>query len=759
MLRNVFSVDELRSHARRRRNSVEFKSVSKNEAEPFLEQGWRRYRDGATTVRLARDKTRSAWLEDRVWSLLYQLGFEHLSGEGGAELSVDPKHEEGAYNQLDVVGLDPEVAVAIECKSAESPRRYGDFQKDLAKHSLIRQRFANAVSSQFPAPNKRVSVVLMFTWDLILSENDAQRAKTENVVLLNEKDLGYYELLAGHLGQAAKYQFFADMLPGKRVYGLELKIPALQSKLGKYTCYTFSITPEYLLKIAYVSHRAKGKATDVDTYQRMMKKSRLKKIREYIDANGIFPTNIVINLEGKKHVNFEPWRQVGGPEGAKHGTLILTPSYRSAWIIDGQHRLFAYSGHPKAKTGHLSVLAFEGLPASKQAQLFIDINHEQKSVKRSLLQELYAELNWDAEDDDKRVNAITSKAVQALNEDKESALHQRILLADETRTETRCITLENLFRALNQPGMFVVKKGVEYGPLWTGDNDTTLRRVIEVVNGWFKLIWDANTDWWSLGAAEGGGLAMNNGVSVSMAILRSIFQYLTEKKHLKLIQLSNTELLRVLHPYGEALAEHLASYSEDQRRDFRVGARGDQGQTATRRKCEKALNEKFPDFEPPGLMEALKAQEAKTNEQAYSLILVLEKKLHAFVIDSLKLEFGDDEAEPWWYSGVPETVRKKATMRHEEEKGKGKKEQYLDLIDLRTIALNNWALFQKSLGFGKSGNKEAKTDWIHKLNELRKIVMHGAKQQTVSFEQLAQLREYEQTLNEKLVDESEDTDD
>jgi len=52
----------------------------------------------------------------------------------------------------------------------------------------------------------------------------------------------------------------------------------------------------------------------------------------------------------------------------------MQPSYKSAWIIDGQHRLFSYSGHPKASKGLLSVLAFEGLPPSKQAELFIDIN-------------------------------------------------------------------------------------------------------------------------------------------------------------------------------------------------------------------------------------------------------------------------------------------------------------------------------------------------------------------------------------------------
>lgn len=693
---------------------------------------------------------RSLLLEDRVWSLLYRLGFDYLSGDGGAQLTQDPKGENSPYNQIDVVGLDPEVALAVECKSAEQPRRFSEFQKDLAKHVLTRQRFGASVSNQFPIPHKRVALTVMFTWDLILTETDEERAKNENVVLLNEKDLHYYEQLASHLGPAAKYQFFADMLPGRRIHGLEIRVPALQSRLGKYTCYTFSISPEYLLKIAYVSHRAKGKATDVNTYQRMIKKSRLKKIREYIDQNGIFPTNIVVSLEGKRHANFEPWASDGGKEVAKHGLLILTPSYRCAWIIDGQHRLFGYSGHEKAKTSHLSVLAFEGLPASKQAQLFIDINHEQKSVKRSLLQELYAELNWDAEDEDKRVSAIVSKAVQILNEDKESPFYLRILFADEARTEARCITLESFFRILNQPGIFTVKKGVEYGPLWTDNNETTLKRAVQVTKGWFGFIREAVPDWWQLGAAEGGGLSMNDGVTVCMGVLRSVFQHLADEKHLRLIQMSNAEVLDVLRRYGEALGQFLAGYSAAQRAGFRAGARGNQGLTATRRKCEKALNAVFPDFEPPGLMEDLKLQEARTNDEAYRLITQLEQTLHESIIDSLKLEYGDDESDPWWYQGVQEQIRKKATMRLEEDQGKGKKEQYLDLIDFRTIAVNNWSLFQDSLAFGKSGNKEAKTAWIQKLNEMRKIVMHPAKQQAITFEQLAQLREYQETLTQNL---------
>ena len=483
----------------------------------------------------------------------------------------------------------------------------------------MRERFANATNSQFPQEHKRVPVLAMFTWGLILSENDVERAKEQKIALLNEHDLHYYEQLVAHLGPAAKYQFFADMLPGRQIHGLGLTIPALEAKIGRYTCYSFSITPAYLLKIAYVSHRAKGKATDVDTYQRMIKKSRLKKIREYITQNGIFPTNIVVSLEGRRSVRFEPREQHGGPEGARYGTLHLKPAYRSAWIIDGQHRLLAYSGHERATTSHLSVLAFVNLPASQQAQLFIDINHEQKSVKRSLLQELYAELNWDADDEDKRIGAIVSKAIRALNEQADSPFKGRILLTDDARTPLRCISLSSIFGALVQSGVFVVKKGVEYGPLWAGDNDKTLGRSLKVIKAWFEWLQAESAGWWELGASEGGGLAMNDGVTVCTGVLRSVFQHLSAKG-LNPIQLSDGELMGALEPYGLALGAYFGAFSLGERQSFRSGSRGNQGQTASRRRCEKALHDKFPDFQPPGLTEYLNLEAARTNEEAYAII-------------------------------------------------------------------------------------------------------------------------------------------
>src|SRR3972149_1919887 len=321
MLDNIDIVDNLRGLARAKGRDYETKTVHPAIVEELLSKGWSEDKKNKRSVRLIRKKSHNAHLEDRVWSLLYRMGFGHLSGEGGATLLVNPKEADSPKTQIDVVGIDDEIAVAIECKSTEKPSRRPQFQEELGKHTLIRERFSNSVNKQYAAPFKRQVVLAMFISNISLSENDKARAKEANVMLFEEQDLNYYESLVSHLGPAAKYQFLADMLPGKPIPGLAIRVPAIKTKMGGSNCYTFSISPEYLLKISYVSHRSKGKASDVDTYQRMLRKSRLNQIRQYISNDGIFPTSIVVNLDGKR-LQFERIHQKTDPKTDQGSGLL-----------------------------------------------------------------------------------------------------------------------------------------------------------------------------------------------------------------------------------------------------------------------------------------------------------------------------------------------------------------------------------------------------------------------------------------------------
>jgi DNA sulfur modification protein DndB len=762
MLANIGKIEDLRSLARSKARNFETKSVHPKLVDEYVSYGWTIDKEHSTSVRLRKGKQHGTYLEDRVWSLFYKMGFTHLSGNGGGKLYISPKENNSPKNQIDVVAIDDEVAIAIECKSADQYSRRPQFQDELGKFSLIRERFINTINSQYPG-RKRQVVLAMFTSKIALSDkSDKERAREAKIMLFDNTDLEYYECLVHHLGPAAKYQLLSDMLPGKTIPGLEIKVPAIRTKMGGAYCYTFSISPEYLLKIAYVSHRSKGKASDINTYQRMLNRKRLSDIAEYIQEDGIFPTNIVINIE-KNRLNFHRIQQDAdpkrNPDSGLLGWLDIRPTYKSAWIIDGQHRLFAYSGHERAAQSLVSVLAFEGLLPSTQAELFVDINSRQKRVPPSLLQELYAEMHWDSENPEERVRAIISKAIQELEADPESPFFKKILKADADADDLCCITLSSIFGAVNKADFYISGKKhgsiIEYGPLWAGDNEATLKRTVYILRNWFNTIRLKAQDWWDKGKGSGGGLAMNDGIICCINVLRSVFQHLDTTNH-KLIHLDNEDLFNLTKKYAEILGDYYASLSEEERKRFR-DLRAIQGQTTRTRRCQKAIHDRIPSFSPQGLDKFLQEEKSETNKKGKEIIDYIEITLQKLIIEELMREYGTQETE-WWILGIPKTVRTKAAKLFEDDDARrGGKEHYFDLIDYRDIAVKNWSMFESLLAYGKAGNKDKRTSWMNFINEKRKIVAHSTSGVTLSIDDLNQLEEYKNWLDNRIIGSKEDS--
>lgn len=743
MIENVKKREELLGFARQQSREFEIKSVPKAEVNDEIEKGWNVERKNKHSFRMKRTKKKSDLLESRVWTLMYKMGFDFLSGDGGALLSTSKDSDNGPKSQLDVVAVDDDIAVYVECKSSERKKKDTTFSEKLAKHSSNRKAFADSIGRQFKRPLKRFTSAIMFTWDIILRENDIQRAKEQNVLLFEERDLLYFEALVKHLGPAARYQFLCEVARGHRIPGLKIRIPTIRAKMGDFVCYNFSIRPDYLLKIAYVAHRSKKRAIDVDAYQRMVSKNRLKKIAEYIEDDGIFPTNIVVNIENEKHLQFDLGKNEGDEEGAKFGWLSLTPSYGVAWIIDGQHRLYAYSGHQRASSSFVNVLAFAGLAESKQAQLFVDINSEQKRVKRSLLVELNVKLKWDDPEDEKRAGAIASKVGIMLDEDEDSPLKDRVIFSDVKKTDKRCVTLTSIVAALEKRGFFihVKKKGLtEYGPFWRDDNLNTLKRTTRIIKFWLGTIASVAEEWWDLGSGEGGGLAMNNGVTICLNVLGSVFEHL--RKTYELRPMDDDEVCELLQKYAEALGVYLNTMSNDEKTSFRA-LQGAAGQGYGTRQCQEALHRTYSDFEPPGLRNWIARKLANNNEKAKQIVDWIEESLKEVILDVLRSEYGESEQQ-WWFKGIPKIVRTKVDNRINDSDGKaGRRDQNFDLIHYREIAKYNWKLLADLLGYGKkNASKDKQTGWMHEINFVRSIFSHKSKGEDVSFEQLAMLRKY-----------------
>src|SRR6266478_4297825 len=202
MLSNINPIADLASLARAKARAFETKTVGLAAAEQMLAEGWEIDKKNKKSIRLRKAKPHDVLLEDSLSS------------------------------QIDVIAIDDEVALAVECKSAEKSVKRAQFQQELGKHALIRERFTASVRSQFSVNHKRQTVLAMCLGNSILSDNDKARAKDANIIVFDEYDLTYYESLASHIGPAAKYQLLAEMLPGKTVPGLAIRLPAIRSKMG-----------------------------------------------------------------------------------------------------------------------------------------------------------------------------------------------------------------------------------------------------------------------------------------------------------------------------------------------------------------------------------------------------------------------------------------------------------------------------------------------------------------------------------------------
>lgn len=178
----------------------------------------------------------------------------------------------------------------------------------------------------------------------------ANAHKKANIKVIDDSMVDYYYELSKHFGHSSKYQFLADMFPGMDIPDLLEPLPAIKGKMGKTVFYSFVVEPIKLLKIAYIAHRARTNEESMKTYQRMANRKRLEKIAKYIhEKAGLFPTSIVLNIETKKPLKFETAVGMAG-KNAVLGKLYLPNKYKTAWIIDGQHRLFAYSDLKEAET-------------------------------------------------------------------------------------------------------------------------------------------------------------------------------------------------------------------------------------------------------------------------------------------------------------------------------------------------------------------------------------------------------------------------
>ena len=251
----------------------------------------------------------------------------------------------------------------------------------------------------------------------------------------------------------------------------------------------------------------------MQTYQRLIKKERLKAIREFVNQGGYFPNSLIVSINSDKGVKFD----LGSPKvegvNSKIGILHLPQNYQSVYVIDGQHRLYGYSETKWADKNSIPVVAFVNLPGEEQVKMFMDINQNQKPVSKALRNTLNIDLLWDSPLFYQRNEALMLHIGQSLGEDPSSPLYGRVVIGEDTQSGKRCITLEYIKEAIKQSNFLSTYKRksneeLTVGPFSKENNDKTFDLLYAFLKKGFQYVKDNCRTEWDKG--QEGFLTINN---------------------------------------------------------------------------------------------------------------------------------------------------------------------------------------------------------------------------------------------------------
>lgn len=734
---------------RRRRSAVNERSVQPSDVNALLAEGWRVSRTGKRVVRLKREKPHDQVLEDRAWCLLHLMGYEKLN-EHSIKIGFQDTAGASRSKQIDAFALDSETAIIVECKSrADRGRR--SFQKDISETADLQNFVRQCIFKHYSEKLKPKIIWLYITHNIIWSESDIEKARDCGIYIITENEINYFETFIKHLGPAGRYQIIGEFLKGQKIPAIGgTKIPAIRGMLGGQKFYSFVISARHLLKIAFVNHQALNHPDGRPAYQRMISSSRIKEIGEFISKKGgFFPTNILINFVDSPRFDLISNKE-NTDANTKFGWLTLPSVYRSAWIIDGQHRLYGYSGlDEKYLDQSLFILAFEKMDSFKEADLFITINHKQKSVPKGLLVALLADLRMGDADPKTALSALASAIVRRLNNDKSSPLSQRFAMPDVPPTPTQNLTISEAVNGLNRSGLLgrAMQRAIVAGVLAAGTDDETIERARRILNGYFEALRAANPQRWEAGRAA--YVCVNPGIRAHLMLIPEIIGYLSQKKNIDFALLSETEAVSEIIEIAKPLLLYFRLATDDDVRDKYSRKFGEGGVKEYLYNLCDLISKEYPDFGSEEFKRYVTQRESNAVDEANHFIMSFSENLMDHVIKGLKSRYGDRRTDSgelaYWELGVTSrrvldnAYKKQSTDAASRRKPK---EAYLDIIDLKEIVEtpDNWLFFESAINIPlpdeKKGSKKYHTGWIAKFSEIRNIAAHKNSLRTYTDEDL-----------------------
>lgn len=724
---NIVSGKELITAKNKRKNLYIEARERKVALEELEEEGWEYVKDYADSkfVKVRKEKPFYERFEDQIWLLFFQMGFKHLNRDANFKMNYDFNNPDFTQ-QIDVFAADDETILIVECKSSEDLNEV-QFKKDIEKLHGQMEGLRKCALKQYPG---RKVKFIWATHNCIMSAKDIKRLQEWDIIFFSDSTIQYYSELVKHLGTCSRYQLLGNLLANTEIKKMQNKVLAIKGKMGGHEYYEFSIEPEKLLKIGYVLHRNEANKNMMPTYQRIIKRKRLKEVQSFINDGGYFPNSIIVSIDsGGRKLQFDESPTKLDDSISKIGVLHLPKRYHSAYIIDGQHRLYGYSDSEYANTNSIPIVAFVDLDRSEQLKLFMDINENQKSVSKTLRITLNSDMLWDSPNQNERRDAIRSKIAQMCGEEQSSPLLGRVVIGEDEKNNIKCITIQAIQLALQKCSFFstFAKNNTiaTNGSFDVGDNQATIDRFYPFLEGCFKTVKNECETEWSLG--EQGILTINRGIQGIIRIINDVVNLLIAQNKLFPLTQDIDDIINEVEYYMSPLLNHINKLTEEQRIELK-SFYGGGAENKYLHYFQKVIHDSLTDFNPEGLEEYIENTTKEYNATSKEYIYAIEEKLKVVIAESLQEYYGDK----WLIKGLPKTTYKEAEkaasdknyeLLSNDEESDIEPWDCISLSDCKDIVVysRNWSeIFESIITRPEDlilSTKEQKTEWINTISK------------------------------------------
>lgn len=719
--------NELDSAAKIRKENYIKDKISINLLDEYKTNGWEVEKEYSNEfVMMKKIKSIGELFENEVWTIFYKMGFKIMNSNNGFKLDFNFDSK-----QIDVIAIDDEVCLLIECKATEKFENTKQWKTDLESINGNYNSLCNEINKKYP--NRKIKYIFA-TKNYLIGDADLNRMRGFGIANFDYEVIKYYKELVNHLGSAARYQLLGNLFAKMEINGMNDMVPAIEGKMGELKYYTFLIEPERLLKLAYVLHRNKANHNMMPTYQRLIKKERLKSIRKYVDEGGYFPNSIIVSIDTNgKGIKFEQVSIGTNNNQSKIGELYLPKTYQSLYIIDGQHRLYGYSDSKYAESNCIPVVAFIDMKKNDQVKMFMDINENQKSVPKSLRNTLNIDLLWDAELYSQRQEALRLDIGLSLGENNKSPLYGRIVTGEDTSDSRRCITLDYINKALKRSDFLnVYKKNkndiLKYGTFDKMNNDETKSLLYLFLVKCFKLIKDYCNDEWEKG--EEGFLTINNTTYAIIRIFNDIVNIILDKQNKSIVD-NCDGMLKKCEDLLLNLADTINSLNPEIIYKIK-NARGEAAKKDTYNLIRVEFHNQCSEFSYKELEEYIKENCVNNNPYASQYIRSIKDK----IVNLFKTHIGNDLN--WKFKYLPEKLKNeltsKCTIENEKRKYNGNPNlvDEWDYISFKEIAIianygSNWKKFCQEILNRPSlkTNKINTLSWLNELDSAKNRIDNG----------------------------------